>query len=173
MSTVASPQGAAPCSDPATVTERADRLVRARPPFRFAWPVRVRLADTDAMGVMYHGAYLRYLEAARVEYIRNLGISYRQQGFDAGILVAVGELHLRYHAPARYDDLLAVQTRIARLGPASLRYEYEVWRAEDERLVLSGWTVNPFLDRATLRPTAVPAWLRQAIRAFEGGERPA
>jgi acyl-CoA thioester hydrolase len=129
--------------------------------------LRVRYGDTDAMGVVYYANYLRYFEAARVEYLRELGHDYR--GIEAsGVVVAVTEAVCRYHAPARFDDALGLHCRIVNLRGASLRFEYEIRRQPDGALLSSGYTDHACLSKPSLRPTRVPPDLRAAIAAFEG-----
>jgi acyl-CoA thioester hydrolase len=128
--------------------------------------LRVRYGDTDAMGVVYYANYLRYFEAARVEYLRLLGHGYR--GIEeSGVVVAVTEAVCRYHAPARFDDALGLHCRITNLRGASLRFEYEIRREPDGLMLSSGYTDHACLARATLRPVRVPPDLRSAIQAFE------
>src|SRR5271168_532584 len=90
--------------------------------------VRVRFCETDLMGVVHHGAYPAYLEEARVEWLRRRGITYAKWA-SAGLHLAVAELTLRYRAPARFDDELDVETTLAVVRGASLKYEYRLVRA--------------------------------------------
>ncbi len=122
-------------------------------PFRYL--LRVRYADTDQMGVAYHGNYLRWFEVGRAELLRSLGMSYREVE-EAGIRLPVVEACCRYRKPARYDDLLAIETTVARLERASVRFEYRVVRALDAELLASGTTEHCFVDAAG-RPTRPPA----------------
>jgi acyl-CoA thioester hydrolase len=89
--------------------------------------LRVRFCETDLMGIVHHGQYLTYFEAGRVEWLRRRGIAYSTWTAKA-IHLPVVDATLRYRAPARFDDLLTVETRIADLRWASVRYEYTVWR---------------------------------------------
>jgi acyl-CoA thioester hydrolase len=106
--------------------------------------VRVRYADTDAMGVVYHANYLVWFEVGRGELMRAWGIPYAQ--FEAqGIFVPVVDAHLRYISPARYDDLLEVQTRVEELTPARIKFAYQIRRVEDDRLLCEGYTLHAFM----------------------------
>ncbi len=127
---------------------------------------RVRYGDTDTMGVVYYANYLRYFEAARVEYLRELGHDYRQMEA-GGIVVAVIEAVCRYHVPARFDDLIALHCGVTDMRRASFAFEYEIRRLPDRTLLSSGRTVHACLQRDTLRPVRVPEPLRLAIEAFE------
>src|SRR5438105_3963445 len=99
--------------------------------------VRVRYADTDQMGVVYYANYLRYFEVARAEWLREGGLPYRAVE-EEGAMLPVIEAHVRYLAPARYDDLLAIDCGPSEVRHASARFAYEVRR--DGRLLAEGWT---------------------------------
>jgi acyl-CoA thioester hydrolase len=123
----------------------------------FRIDLRVRFAETDAMGVAHHAAYLPYLETARVEYLRALGHPYRELRDRDGIEFAVVGVDLRYHAPLRFDDVFTVSCALVERARATFSLAY---RAElGERLVLSGRTRHAVLDRATGAPQRLPAWL--------------
>jgi acyl-CoA thioester hydrolase len=124
-------------------------------PFRFV--LRVRYADTDQMGMAYYGTYLRWFEVGRAEMLRFLGVSYREVE-EAGIRLPVVEARCRYVRPARYDDLLAIETALAHLGRASVRFEYCVRREPDGELLARGMTEHCFLD-PTGKPVRPPAFL--------------
>jgi acyl-CoA thioester hydrolase len=139
------------------------------PRFRAACHVRVRYAETDAMGVVYYANYLAFFESARIEYIRAIGCSYRDMEA-TGVVAAVTEAHCKYLAPARFDDLLTIYVRIERLRKASMTFAYEVWREEDGVLLSEGTTAHACLNRETLRPAPLPLEFREATIAFEGPE---
>ncbi len=134
--------------------------------FTFSTPVRVRFADTDAQGIVHNTAYLVWFEVARVEYLREFAGGY-QALRDGGVEALVLETHLRYRAPARFDDELVIHTRCVGLRGARFRYEYGIARGEE--VVADGYTEHACVDAATLRPTRVPDWLAAAIRSAEGG----
>src|SRR5208337_4698953 len=95
--------------------------------------LRVRYAETDQMGVVYHANYLVWMEVGRVEYWRSLGLRYRDMERDDGILLAVAEAHCRYLAPAYYDEEIVIQTRVADVNPRMIRFEYTLLNAADGR----------------------------------------
>jgi acyl-CoA thioester hydrolase len=129
--------------------------------------LRVRYADTDAMGVVYYANYLAYFEVGRVEFLRAARADYRsiEQG---GAVAAVTRADCRYLAPARFDDLLAIYTRAASMGRATMRFEYQIRREPDGALLAEGYTEHACLDRRTLRPTRLPAEVRAAVERFQG-----
>lgn len=119
------------------------------------YTVRVRYADTDQMGVAYHANYLRWFEVGRAEMLRSLGTSYREVEA-SGLALPVVEARCRYLRPARYDDLLAIETAVAGLGRASVTFAYRIVREPDGELLASGSTEHCFLDREG-RPSRPPA----------------
>src|ERR1700709_2715329 len=90
--------------------------------------VRVRYAETDQMGVVYHANYLVWFEVGRVELIRQMGLDYRKLESEEGCLIAVVEATARYKSPARYDDELVVRTRISGVRGSMVRFRYQVVR---------------------------------------------
>jgi acyl-CoA thioester hydrolase len=132
--------------------------------FTFSIPVRVRFAETDAQGVAHNTAYLVWFEIARVEYLRAFTGGYqtlRDQGIEALVLESL----CRYRIPARFDDELVVHTRCVGLRGARFRYEYAIVRGDE--LVADGHTEHACVDATNFRPTRVPDWLADAIRAAE------
>lgn len=112
--------------------------------------VRVRYAETDQMGVVYHANYLVWMEVGRVEYWRNAGLSYRDLERDEGILLVVAEANCRYRTPAFYDDEVVIRTRVSESNPRYVRFEYELVVQGDaaaegaERVVATGYTKHVF-----------------------------
>ena len=123
----------------------------------FRIDLRVRFAETDAMGVAHHAAYLPYLETARVEYLRWLGHPYREMRDRDGIEFAVVGVDIRYHAPLRFDDAFTVSCALVERARATFRLAYRV--ELDERLVLDGRTRHAVLDRESGAPRRLPEWL--------------
>jgi acyl-CoA thioester hydrolase len=109
--------------------------------------VRVRYAETDQMGVVYHANYLVWFEVGRVDFIRGLGLDYRSMEQDEGALIAVVEATARYKAPARYDDELIVRTRLAGVRGSLVRFRYEIVRAADEVSLCEGETIHMVVGR--------------------------
>lgn len=129
--------------------------------------VRVRYAETDQMGVVYHSNYLIYFEIGRTEAMRQIGITYAELE-TRGYVLAVIESGCRHHGSARYDDLLTVRTRLSEATKTRLRFEYEVL-LHGKRLC-TGHTVLACLNRAEgMRPARLPDDVDAAAqRAVEG-----
>ena len=108
--------------------------------------IRVRYGDTDQMGFAYYAHYLRWFEIGRAEMLRALGTSYRSVE-ESGTSLPVVAAHCRYLKPARYDDLIALETGVAELNRASVRFAYRVVRAADGELLALGHTEHCFLGR--------------------------
>lgn len=109
--------------------------------------VRVRYAETDQMGIVYHANYLVWFEVGRVELMRQIGLDYKNMERDEGAMVAVVEVTARYKAPARYDDELIIRTRVSSAKLAILKFKYEILRAADEILLCEGETIHLVVGR--------------------------
>ena len=120
--------------------------------------MRVRFADTDAMGVVHHAKYLEYFEVGRVDAFRQIGSSYAN-AVARGIHVVVLDVTLRYHVPARFDDVLLVSVELGSLERARFSFEYRIMRELDAALVVTGRTAHACVDAESLRPVRPPAWL--------------
>jgi acyl-CoA thioester hydrolase len=127
---------------------------------RFA--IRVRYGDTDAMGFAYYAHYLRWFEIGRAEMLRALGTSYRSVE-EGGTWLPVVEARCRYLRPARYDDLINIETGVLALRRASVRFAYRVAREEGDELLALGHTEHCFLDRAG-KPGRPSAALTELLR---------
>jgi acyl-CoA thioester hydrolase len=126
--------------------------------------VRVRYAETDQMGVVYHANYFIWFEVGRVEHIRSMGLDYKSMEQEEGCGIAVVEATARYKAPARYDDELLIRTRIAHIRGSVLRFAYLIYRAQDHQLLCEGSTTHVVVDR-NMKKTAMPARYAEAFRA--------
>jgi acyl-CoA thioester hydrolase len=125
--------------------------------------VRVRYAETDQMGVVYHANYLVWFEVGRVEHIRQLGLDYKLMEQEEGCGIAVVEAVARYKAPARYDDELLVRTRIAHTRGSIIAFDYTILRAADGTVLCEGSTTHVVVDR-NMQRAAMPARYAEAFR---------
>ena len=126
---------------------------------------RVLYGDTDQMGVVYYANYLRFFEGARNEWCRDHGVTYRDIEA-AGLMLPVIDATLRYLRPARYDDVLEISTRAAATR-VKLRFAYQVRRAGDSTILVTGHTVHASVSKEG-RPTRFPAWLEEKLRPHVG-----
>ena len=108
--------------------------------------LRVRYAETDNMGVVYHSNFAIWFEVGRVELMRQLGLEYRTMEKDDNCHIPVVDLRVRYKAPALYDDEIVVRTRIANARQSLLHFTYEVLRAGDQTLLATGETMHIIVD---------------------------
>ena len=138
-----------------------------RPPFKYSAIARVWFSDTDAQGVVYYGRYLPYFDHARTEYHRHLGIT--------GAWIPDRDFVMRassveYHAPARFDDLLEIFVRLARIGRTSATYECAAYRMDDDALMVTASQTLVLVDLETRLAAAIPQDYRDLIEAFEGAD---
>jgi len=122
----------------------------------FETRVRVRYAETDQMGVVYHANYLVWLEVARVAFCKHIGFDYKRMEEDDGVVIAVVEAHCRYVSPARFDDEIIVALTVAESTTKLLRFAYDLRNAADNRKVASGETLHLYLSRENFRPIRLP-----------------
>jgi acyl-CoA thioester hydrolase len=124
--------------------------------------IRVRYADTDQMKNVYYGKYFEYFEQGRSDFMRWMGLPYgelERQGF----LLPVIEAFARYRRPARYDDLLLIETRLLEQPAARIRLEYSVLREGESEVLVEGYTVHSFVKASSSKPTRAPEQFLKAI----------
>lgn len=126
-----------------------------------ALELRVRYAETDQMGVVHHANYLIWCEAARTDYMRRHGVSYRTLEA-GGVRLPVVEAKLRYRAPARYDDLIRIRCWIRDAGSRQVTFGYAIERARDDRLLATAQTSLIAVD-STHAVIRLPASLRERL----------
>ncbi len=124
---------------------------------------RIRYAETDQMGVVYHGNYPQYLEMGRVEWLRNFGVSYKDME-ENGVMLPVISLQLNFKKSAVYDDLISVSTRLVKTPSVRIEFDYEIHN-EDGELLATANTVLVFMDMKTKRPIKCPDYLLEKIEA--------
>jgi acyl-CoA thioester hydrolase len=131
-------------------------------PLIFEWPIRVYYEDTDAGGIVFYANYLKYFERARTEWLRACGIDQQRLAESDGIVFVVRRTAVEYSAPARLDDLIRVDSRIERLGRASVDFHQEAWRGDV--LLATGDIRVASVDRVSIRPAAVPDSVLDGLR---------
>lgn len=127
--------------------------------------VRVRYAETDQMGVVYHGNYFIWFEVGRVELMRALGFEYKLMESEDDCFIVVAEASCRYRQSAKYDELLRVRTRIAQAGNRVVKYSYEILRDSDSGLLATGGTTHVICGKDG-KPKQLPEKYRQRFRAL-------
>jgi acyl-CoA thioester hydrolase len=121
---------------------------------------RVRYSDTDKMGVVYHGNYLRLFEIGRTEYLRQRGLPYSEME-RSGYMLPVLEAKCDFLLPARYDDLLEIRTIVEPLDGVRLTISYEI--VLDDATLVRGWTRHTFVRSETFRPTRPPEFFLKVV----------
>ncbi len=127
--------------------------------------VRVRYAETDQMGVVYHANYLVWFEVGRVELMRALGVEYKRMEIEDDCQIVVADLRCRYHHPARYDEVLRVRTRIVESRNRVIRFAYELFRDADGQLLATGETKHIICGRNG-KPKLLPQKYRSIFEAI-------
>ena len=123
--------------------------------------VRVRYAETDQMGIVYHGNYVQYFEMGRVEWLRNLGVSYKWME-ENGVMLPVVSLTMNYKRPALYDDELTVRTIFKSQESVKIEFDYEIYNQSNE-LLTTGSSILVFVDVKTGRPTLPPDYIKELL----------
>ncbi len=126
--------------------------------------IRVRYGETDQMGYVYYGNYGMYYEVARVEALRQLGMSYKEMEA-IGVMMPVVENHTRFLAPALYDDLLRIVTTIREKPGVRIKFEYEIFN-EANKLINQGETLLVFVDKKTGRPRRPPEKFEEVLEPY-------
>ena len=116
---------------------------------------RVRYAETDQMGVVYHGNYFTWFEIGRVELCRELGFEYKQMEIEDDTFIVVAEARCRYKRPARFDDVLNIRTRVTQSQRRTLRFAYEIFNRDSGELIATGETLHVVCDSHG-RPKSMP-----------------
>jgi acyl-CoA thioester hydrolase len=126
--------------------------------------VRVRYGETDQMGYVYYGVYAQYYEVARVEAMRQIGLSYREVEA-MGVMMPVLENKSKYLSPARYDELLRIVTTVRQMPSVRITFEYEIYN-EASVLIHRGETLLVFIDKQSNRPCRPPQQMQDVLQPF-------
>jgi acyl-CoA thioester hydrolase len=133
--------------------------------FTYSANIRVRYIETDQMGVVYHGHYFQYFEVARVESIRELGLSYAEME-KAGVMMPVTEVQCRYLRPAKYDDLLTIKVILKELPlHHKIEFHHEVCNEANE-LLATAKVILYFLEAGTMKRTVMPEKLLLKLQPY-------
>lgn len=130
----------------------------------------VRYAETDQMGVVHHSRYFVWLEMARTDYIKSLGMSYDAME-KVGVMLPVTGVSCKYRLPARYDDCVVVTARISRLTPARIEFEYTLTRKGEQDVLATATSSHGFVDSQTFKPLnfkrAMPELFEKMMKCAE------
>ncbi len=133
---------------------------------------RVRYAETDQMGIVYHANYLVWMEVGRIELVRGLGLNYHDLEANEGLLLSVIHASCRYIYPARYDQEVCVETELSTATPRMVEFAYRIYSANPARLLAEGVTRHLWLNRS-LRPSRLPAhYLRMLNPSLDDDHEP-
>ena len=134
----------------------------------FSTSVRVRYGETDQMGFCYYGNYAQFLEVARVEALRTCGFSYKKLE-EQGILLPVRSYSIKYISPAKYDDILTIQTTITKLEGTRIEFSYVIHTSEDV-LIAKAETDLVFVSADSLKPIPMPEKFKELLMKLESGK---
>lgn len=123
--------------------------------------VKVRYAETDQMGVVYHGNYAQYLEIARIDWLDALGISYKKME-EEGVMLPVFELNLKFKKSAKFDDKLKIVTYLKEKPGVKIMFRYEIFNQKEE-LLTEAETTLIFMDMDKMKPIKCPAYVLEKL----------
>ena len=129
----------------------------------FNWPVRVYYEDTDAGGVVYYANYLKFLERARTEYLRDLGFEQDQLKQEYGIIFAVHSLSIQYRKPAVFNDALTVSADIVDMGRARLTFQQMITKDKDSSVIASADVTIACLNADRFTPARIPDHILEVL----------
>lgn len=124
--------------------------------------VKVRYSETDQMGVVHHGNYAQYLELARIEWLEELGISYKNME-ENGVMLPVYEMHFRFLKPALFDDELHIKTCLKKLPNVKIEFDYQIFNKKEELLTTAS-TILVFMDAKNKRPIRCPEHILEKLK---------
>ena len=128
---------------------------------KFSTNIRVRYGETDQMGVVYHGNYASYFEIARTEWLRNLGITYKELE-NKGIMLPVISLFFNFIKPAKYDDVLTITVILKKKPLVKIEFDYEIYNQNKEKISI-GNSVLAFMDMKTNKPMRCPDYILEKL----------
>lgn len=133
--------------------------------FRFSHSLRVRWAECDLQGIVFFGRYYEYFDIGMTEYLRALGVAYPGDFLAAGGDLFIKHSECEHHGSARFDEVIDIDTRIARLGRSSIVFEFRVSRAGEA--LATGQIVYVFADPEARETLALPDGFRDVVERFE------
>ena len=144
-----------------------NEITQDRNSYRFRTEVRVRLSETDAVGIVFFGSFSTYMDVGRMDYLNHFGLT-RHDGLVKDLAPgAVVEAEQCFHSPARYNDVVEIHVRVARIGRSSYTFHYLMTDKRQPRVIATGKMTLVWLDD-NFQPTPIPEDFRSAVCAFEG-----
>jgi acyl-CoA thioester hydrolase len=145
----------------------ASAVTEDRNAYSFQTEVRVRLSETDAVGIVFFGSFSAYMDVGRMDYLNNLEITPSDGPVKDLIPGAVRASSLEFRAPARYNDILSIDVRVARIGTTSYTFHFLFQNKRSREIIATGALSLVWLD-PNFEPMQVPDDFRETVRAFEG-----
>ena len=130
---------------------------------RFTWPVRIYYEDTDSGGVVYYANYLKFMERARTEWLRELGFEQDQLLSELDVIFAVRSLQVDYMLPARFNDELTVDVVVEDVGPASISLAQAVYKNGQDKPLCKGIVKIASLNGTSFKPCGIPVPIREKL----------
>lgn len=124
--------------------------------------VKVRYAETDQMGVVHHGNYSQYLEIARLDWLDQLGVSYKTMEAE-GVMLPVYQLNIKFLRPAVFDNVLRIETELKELPRARIEFFYEIFNENNELITIAS-TILVFMDSETKKPIRCPDYILKKLK---------
>lgn len=144
-------------------------MISVTEPYKFYSTLRVRFNETDLQGHVNFAWYLNYFDVALTGYLRELGYSYQQMRAENLDMFYV-DAHATFHSSSHFDEVLRIHCRLGRIGNSSLRFDFQVFAEQDERLVATGEITAVTAAPDTREKIRVPDRLRRAVEMYEGSE---
>jgi YbgC/YbaW family acyl-CoA thioester hydrolase len=148
------------------VKSRHPELADSPPPNAFEVKDRVRWSDSDPMGIIFYGAYIRLMGVAESEMSREIGMPVHTLRFERGVWIPRKALHLDFHSAAQLEEEMIIQAWYSRIGTTSLTTRYEFYRASDRMHRASGSLTVVSVDKETMRPKPIPDDVKQLLARF-------
>ena len=130
----------------------------------FSFPVRIYFEDTDSGGVVYHSNYLKFMERARTEWLRSIGIDQRHLKHQAHIMFVVHRIDIQYKLPARFDDELMVKSELIDIGSSKIEFRQMIYR--DEEMLIDAHIDIACIDSEKVKPVRIPATVKQTMESL-------
>ena len=137
----------------------------------YEFTVRIAYADTDRMGIVYYANYFVLFERGRTELLRNHGVRYRDLEQTEKIFLPAMQSHCDYRAPAYYDDLICIRTRVSEIGNAHVTFHYEIVNAENKKFLAQGYTKHPLVNK-DWKPVRIPKKLKSILETVRESSFP-